>query len=390
MPALAPIAKMEEGLITDHALESFRRRIGAKLRIPNQFNETASRDAIRKFADGIGDANPLWRNPAYAEKTIYRSITAPPSWLNSVFPTWVLQGLPGVHAIQTSTEWEFFRPVLLDDQITPECFFTGFDIKESRFAGRSVIERQTARYWNQKGELVAEARPTGLRCERPSARSNGKYSKLELPHPWTEEQLREIERQVINEKIRGARVRFWEDTTENENLPTLTKGPLGLTDIIAYCVGASPVQLQAHGLALRQYKNHPAWAFRDPDTFALEPIYGVHYNKAAANAIGLPYPYDAAVQRNCWLIQLLTNWIGDPGWIKQSYVEYRGFVYLSDVVKLQGRATKKYRDENGEYCLDIKTRALNQRGEDVMPGASTVILPSKTDNSGPLDRRLNR
>ena len=78
------------------------------------------------------------------------------------------------------------------------------------------------------------------------------------------------------------------------------------------------------------------------------------------------------------------------GWIKQSYVEYRGFVYLSDVVKLQGRVTKKYRDENGEYCLDIKTRALNQRGEDVMPGSSTVILPSTTDNIGPVDRRLNR
>ena len=162
-----------------------------------------------------------------------------------------------------------------------------------------------------------------------------------------------------------------------ESLPPLVRGPLGLTDIIAYCIGAAPVQIQAHGIALRQYRKHPAWVFRDPNTCALEPIYGVHYNQAAAQASGLPYSYDTAVQRHCWLLQLLTNWMGDDGWVKRSYAKYRNFVYLSDVVWIHGKITKKYVNDQGEGCVDIKTSAVNQRGEDVMPGISTVLLPSK-------------
>lgn len=128
-------------------------------------------------------------------------------------------------------------------------------------------------------------------------------------------------------------------------------------------------------------------------SFAFEvwvPVYSVHYNKSATNALGLPYPYDVGAQRQCWLIHLLTNWRGDEGWLKKNYAEYRRFVYHSDVVYLSGKVTKKYIDENGEHCVDIETWAKNQRGENVMPGHSTVILPSRNKGIGPLDSRLRR
>jgi acyl dehydratase len=381
-------ANLEDGLITEEALETFRGRVGSKLRIGNIFNELASKDAIRKFADGIGDPNPLWRDDEYAQATKYKSIVAPPSWPYSVFPTWVLQGLPGVHAFQTSTDWEFYRPVLLGDKVTPECIFAGFNIRTSEFAGKSIIERQEARYFNQESELIARARVAGLRAERHTARGIGKNDHIQLPHPWTEQELQEIEERVLSEEIRGPDTRYWEDVEVGDQLPTIVRGPLGLTDVIAYCVGAAPVEMSAHGLALRRYRKHPAWAFRDPDTFALEPIYGVHYNKAAANASGLPYPYDTATQRHCWLIHLVTNWMSDDGWLKRSYAKYRNFVYLSDAVWISGKITKKYVDEEGECCVDIKTNAINQRGEEVMPGISTALLPSKENKSWPLNRRL--
>ena len=84
----------------------------------------------------------------------------------------------------------------------------------------------------------------------------------------------------------------------------------------------------------------PAWAFRDPNTYALEPIFAVHYNQQAARAMGLPFPYDVGIQRHCWQIQLLTNWMGDDGWLKRSYAEYQRFVYYSDVVWLTGKIVK--------------------------------------------------
>ncbi len=381
-------AILEEGRITDEALEDFQNRVGTKLRIQHQFNELASLDAIRKFADGIGDANPLWREEHYARNSVYGSVCAPPSWVNSVLPTWVLQGLSGVHALHSSTDWEFYLPVLLNDRITPECYFTGCRVVKSRFAGRSVLERQESRFYSQRGDLVARAKPAAFRVERAAAREIGRYNEIELPHPWTEKELLEIENEVLNEKIRGAETRYFEDVDIGDNLSSVIKGPLGISDIIAYCIGASPVPIRAHGLAIRHYREHPAWAFRDPDTSAMEPLYSVHYNKAAANASGLPYPYDTAVQRHCWLIHLLTNWMGDDAWLKRSYAKFKGVVYLSDVVWIRGSVEKKYVDENGESCVDIRTIATNQRGEDVMPGISTVILPSRKGGEGPVVRRL--
>ena len=142
-------------------------------------------------------------------------------------------------------------------------------------------------------------------------------------------------------------------------------------------------------MALREYRKHPAWAFRDPVSSALEPIYAVHYNKAAANAMGVPLQYDVGFQRQCWHLHLLTNWIGDAGWVKRASAEYRRFVYHSDVVRLSGTVVDKYIDADGEHVVDVPTTALNQRGEDVMPGRATLALPARADGAGvtPAGRR---
>ena len=80
--------------------------------------------------------------------------------------------------------------------------------------------------------------------------------------------------------------------------------------------------------------------------------------------------------------------MGDEGWLKRSYAKFNGVVYLSDAVWVQGTVTKKYVDENEECCVDIKTTATNQRGEEVMPGRSTVILPSRESEVGPVIARV--
>jgi acyl dehydratase len=366
----------------------YQQRLGINLRINNVFNELASKEAIRKFVDGVGDPNPLWRDPGYARRSRYGALVAPPSWVASVFPTWVLQGLPGVHAFQTSTDWRLHQPVFEEDRIKPQSTFTKFRFLEGGFAGRSILETQQARYFNQRDELVAQAEVSGLRAERDAVRERAKYGDLALPHPWSDEELLAIQEQVLGEKARGAEARYWEDVALGEELPAIVKGPLGLTDIIAYCIGAAPVRILANGVALREYQKHPAWAFRDPGSKSLEPMYSVHYNTYAAQGAGLPLPYDIGTKRHCWLMQMLTNWMGDEGWLKRCYARYTGFVFLSDAIWIRGEVTKKYVDEHGEHCVDVATCARNQRDKDVMPGESTVILPSRRSGTGPLDTRL--
>ena len=384
---LAPVA---EGQITEEALAKFRERIGMKLRIGNIYNQYVTPDSIRHYVDGIGDPNPLFRDEEYARSTRYKSLIAPPSWLYGVYPTWVLQGLPGVHAFHSGNDWDIYAPIYDGDIITPEAIFTGFEEKPSKFAGKMVMEYQEARYYNQLGKLVAKAKSWLVRAERTAARETGKYADIQLPHPWTEEELRKVEEDVLAEEVRGNNIRYWEDVQVGEELKPVVKGPLGLTDMIAFCAGAAPVQLLAHGLSLRLYRKHPAWGVRDKQTAAMEPVYSVHYNKSVANAVGLPYPYDVGAQRQCWLFHLLTNWIGDEGWIKRNYAEYRKFVYLSDAVWFTGKVTRKYIDEEGEYCVDIETHGFNQRGEDTIPGHSTVVLPSREAHFWPLESRVRK
>ena len=384
----AGAAKISEGFITSEALEAWQERIGVKLRIGNIFNQYASKEVIRNYALGIGDVNPLWLNEDYARQTRYKSMVAPPGWYYSVFPTWVLQGLPGVHAFHSGNDWTFFKPVFVGDTITPECIFTGFDVKTSKFAGKMVREYQRANFYNQRNELVAFTDLWLVRAERAAARSTGKYASIQLPHPWKEEELKKIDEEILNEQIRGSNPRYWEDVEVGDELQPVVKGPFGLMDMIAYTVGAAPVQVMAHHASLELYTEHPAWAVRDPNTYSWEPVYAVHFNKPIANAAGLPYPYNAGAQSQSWLTHLFTNWMGDDGWLKRNYAEYRHFVYFSDVIWLKGKVVRKYVDEEGDYCVDIETSGMNQRGENTMPGYSIVALPSRDNNVWPLDKRV--
>jgi hypothetical protein len=165
-----------------------------------------------------------------------------------------------------------------------------------------------------------------------------------------------------------------------------------MTDEIAFLIGGgAPIpRLAAHVAALNFYKRHPAWAFRDPNSCGLEPIYAVHYNKQASEAQGLPYPYDVGFQRHAWQIHLLTNFAGDEGWVKKSFCEYRKFVFFSDVVRLSGTVVEKFIDTDGEHCVKVETNAINQRGDNVMPGYGIIALPSSDQSFWPLNRRLKK
>jgi acyl dehydratase len=386
-------AQLAEATLTDEWITEWEDRIGLDLRVNNVFNSNASYEAIRNFANGIGDANPIYRNEEYARGTKYGALVASPAWVASVFPHWVLQGLPGVHADHSASDWEFLRPVYVNDRITPKCQFVGFDVRSSKFAGKTVFEYQRFEYLNQREELVSRGYNLLVRYERQTAKKQtadgkGKYDHIEVPHPWTPEEQEEVDEDCLAEEVRGSKTRYWEDVNVGDELAPVVKGIFGLTDMIAYCVGAAPVQLGAHIVQLKAYKEHPAWAFRDPVLGSWEPVYGVHYLVSAAKGVGAIYAYDVGVQRNCWMVNLLTNWMGDEGWLKSCSSQYRQFVYLSDAVWFKGKVIEKYADENGEYCVEVEAHGINQRGDDTIPTKATVILPSRKHGTSPVEKRL--
>ena len=379
-------ARMAEATLDEEMLETMRAKVGLELRIEHSTNNReVTRLSIERFAAGIGDTNPLWMDEEVARASAYGAPVAPCSWVICCF-SGLQFGWPGLGSFHSSSDVRIVRPIFQGDHLTPTCTYRGFDgPRASTFAKQTVTDHFLNTYTNQRGETVAEISWDVINFERQTARASSASTsgELQLPHPWTAEELTAIEDQVAGEQPRGAQPRWWDDLEVGDRIDELVKGPIGMTDEIAFVSsGGAPIpRLAAHRASLLQYRKHPAWAFRDPTTSALEPIYAVHYNAHAAQAMGVAMQYDVGFQRQAWQMHLLTDWMGDEGWLKHCSAQYRSFVYLSDVVRLGGEVTAKYVDSDGEAVVDIRTHATNQRGADVMPGVATVALPTRAGGS---------
>ena len=392
MAVTEPQAVMPQAVITDEMIATMAAKADSVLRIDHSVNnELASRIAVTKFAGGIGDINPLWTDEDYARRSPYGAPVAPPSFVIGCF-SGIQFGWPGLGSFHSQSQLTFERPVYWGDVVSASCVYEGFDgPTPSSFAGRTVTDRFRNTYTNQRDERIATVSWQVINFERGRAatrRAGGNAGPV-LPHPWTEDEVAAIEARVLAERPRGARPRYWEDVHAGEALDMLTKGPIGMTDEIAFVAGGgTPIpRLKAHGAALHDYHAHPAWAFRDPVTGAREPIYSVHYNLQAARAMSVAFQYDVGFQRQCWQIHQLTHWAGDDAWIKQAGAQYRKFVYLSDVVELRGTVTATRIDGDGDHVAEIRTEAVNQRGEVVMPGRAVVALPSRDAGISPAARK---
>ncbi len=366
---------------TDEMLAEMRALIGTQLRTEACLNnEYATRLAILRFCEGIGDDNPLYTDAQYAASGPYGTQIAPPSFifacLGSVQVGW--RGLGGFHC---ETRMTFNQPIRVGDKITASVTFDGFDgpTADSNFGGRRIKDYLRQEYRNQDGDLVSTFICSRMRFERGEMQKRAQTRKIEVPHPWKDEEIAAIEAQILAEKPRGAEPRYWEDVQVGDEVDVITKGPLGLTDFIAFiAAGAAPIpRVSAHGVALKRYHKHPKWAFRDPRTHALEPVYSVHYNDYAAQLQGAQIAYDVGIQRTSWGIHALTNWMGDAGRLKEIFGQYRAHVYLGDVVRLGGRVDAKEITPQGEHLVRLTTWAYNQREQNVMPGTATIALPTR-------------
>ena len=230
------------------------------------------------------------------------------------------------------------------------------------------------------GLLPALTAPAGAASPVPHRSSRA----IELPHPWTGEELEKIEDDILDEKPRSAEPRYWDDVQIGDELDTLTKGPIGLTDEIAYVAsGAAPIpRLSAHGVALCRYRKHPKWTFRAPNTQALEPVYSVHYNDYAARLQGAQIAYDVGIQRTCRQVHTLTHWAGDTGTVKAIHGQYRAHVYLSDVVRLGGKVVGKEVDRRRlRRCRAPGDMGVQPAEQNCMPGTATVVLPRRQEGA---------
>ena len=102
----------------------------------------------------------------------------------------------------------------------------------------------------------------------------------------------------------------------------------------------------------------------------------IHYDNEYAKLRRFPKAIVNGRQKVAWLMQLMTSWIGDGGFLKKLECKHRGMDIIGDPVKCKGVVVKKY-IENGECLVECEVWTENPKGEKTTPGKATVSLPSR-------------
>ena len=383
--------------LTDHDIERAKTLLGVDLASRQREHlTTVTPDAVRNFAYGVGDDNPLFADEDYGTSTRWGGQIAPSIMAGVVNAPLKGDTLPaelkantkslfrGIHVFVSGGTWDWYRPLRPGDRLFSFRGEETLEVKKSEFGGRSVIQVSRDVKFNQHGEVIGIYRILRVLTERKTARDRGKYSAIE-PATYSDDDLAAIEARYATETRRGTETRYFEDVEIGDSLGEMTKGPLTVTDIIAFHAGGYgfvPYGLPPNRLAsINRRRIAP---FYVKDEYGIPDVaQRLHWNSAWAQAIGNPMAYDYGVMRECHFHHFLTDWAGDDGFVERQHDEIRKFNYMGDVQYLSGEVTDK-RVEAGRCLVDVSMKMTNQRGVDTTFGQATISLPSKDGGSALL------
>lgn len=361
------------------ALEEARSLVGVDLRRTNQtWNTEASPDAVRHFCWGIGDENPLFCDPGYGKASPWGTGLAPGCFLYTIDTTVVAPKLRGIQWLYGGTDWEWYRPIRHRDSFTVRARLLDAVEKRGSKARAFIIQTGEVLYTNQHGELVCRALGHTARTPRAKAKDGLKYEARQT-HRYTPEELEQIAHAIETEELRGATPRFWEDVEVGSWVQPMLKGPLNITDMICWYSGGGH-SYQSHRRAHLYRKRHPADSYVNPETGAQDSAARGHAEDKMAREVGMPGGYDVGPQRISWMGQLMTNWMGDAGFLRQLGASIRRPNIFGDVSWCKARIADK-RVEDGAHVVDLELQVDNQLGETTATGTATVQLPPRQPNA---------
>jgi acyl dehydratase len=122
------------------------------------------RGAIKRFAEAIGDSNPLFNDETAARKTRFGGMIAPPTFCRSLggaIPE-IKIDMPEFRGLDGGSQWEYFEPIRPGDRISVVSKITDIQERSGRL-GPMVFITVEHSYRNQFGELCALQRSTVIR-----------------------------------------------------------------------------------------------------------------------------------------------------------------------------------------------------------------------------------
>ena len=378
--------------------------------VPVHSTQVFNVENIRNYAYSIGDGNPLFTDPAYAATTRYGGIIAPNPMLALVrYPSAHgadrPQGYPVANFI-SGAAWEFY------DVVRPGSRFKSSKVAAETFEksgaqGRLLFLISDVHYWDQTGELKAKVYGTQIHVPIAAMESGRAMSVERLgehmmyerkAQSYDDESVGQIVETLEAEERRGSEPRYWEDVEVGEELPTIVVPPFTIQDMIAmhrmrYAAEAAndgARQARAFSPVYRRAQERPDFVRTHPVTRWTYVPWDEHEDVFLATYRGQPGPFDFGVQRAQIPQRLMSNWMGDDGFMRKMYTAFRRPVFYGDTTWYKGKVVKKYTvTESGEagdggvggeatyHAVAIEIEGTNQAGEMQCPGFATVYLPSR-------------
>lgn len=344
---------------------------------------SANEGAIRHLAFGLGDDNPLWWSKDYAEASAAGRMFAPPAFF---YPAHlevrrdpdIVNGpdgwLPGTFGLYAGDSWQWHRPLWLDERLKVLRQLERVEEREGKFAGRSIAQVDRYDFIDADDESVATLRKTTYRFERESGRARAVGR--EVPPPgYSESDRQRFVDQYAAEAThrRGADPRFWEDTRVGDQLGTLLKGPLTLTNMIGWLAGAGAAGCLTNRMLSQWISVRPGARLHNPHTGVDDAVAATHWDDYFAAESGMARGYDMGTQRIGWLTHCLTDWCGDAGRLVGMDARLRAPNYLGDVTWITGTVTENC----GDGVVRCELKGTNQRDETTIVGRASVLLPGR-------------
>jgi hypothetical protein len=126
------------------------------------------KEPIRRFAEAIGDPNPVYHDVEHARKLGYRSIIAPPGFHPQYcFP--IKKGKsegprfrsPHTRMLNGGNEYEFFQPIQAGDMLSMTTRIADIYERPGRMGNMLFIITENV-FRNQKNEMVLIMRHVGI------------------------------------------------------------------------------------------------------------------------------------------------------------------------------------------------------------------------------------
>ncbi len=377
--------------LTDEDIERAKLLIGYNTATKHrELFSVATPDAIRNWSLGVGDDNPLYTDESYGPSTRWGSQIAHGTMVGHVKTPMLGDPIPedvrkqtksvfrGIHVFVSGGSWEWYRPLYPHDRLYSFSGEESLQVKQSEFANRSVIQIGRNVLLNQHGDVVGVYRILRILTERDTARQKGKYAEIE-PASYTDEDYEKIDAIYAQEGPRGADKRLWDDVNVGDALDPMVKGPLTVTEQIAFHAGGYgfvPYGLRASRVGYHNRKRIAPFYVRN-EQGVWDVAQRLHWDSQWAKAIGNPMAYDYGVMRQSWFYHHVSDWAGDDAIIVSMDDSIRKFNYMGDVQFLSGEITAKRVEPSGQHVVDIQLRMVNQRETETAFGKATVALPAR-------------